>query len=93
MKNVDKNIIFSLQNYEVTYNNYTALKDITLNIKKNEKIALIGPSGGGKTTLLRALYDQRPNECSFIHQDFALVEQLSVYNNVYIGRLDKFLFD
>ena len=33
-------------------NNFQALKNITLDIKKNEIIALLGPNGGGKTTMM-----------------------------------------
>ena len=33
-------------------NNFQALKNITLDIKKNEIIALLGPNGAGKTTMI-----------------------------------------
>jgi len=84
--------IFSFKKVNISYENNSILKDISLNISYGEKISLIGPSGAGKTTLLKALYDQNPTECSFIHQDFSLVDPLSVYNNVYIGRLDRYSF-
>ena len=47
-----KNIV-SIKNLSKTYdNNFQALKDINLNIKKDEIIALLGPNGAGKTTLI-----------------------------------------
>ena len=42
----------NLDNINLSINNKFILKDVNLNIEKNEKIALIGPSGSGKSQLL-----------------------------------------
>ena len=49
--------LFSVEIRDVskTFNNVTALKNITLNIYKGEFFSLLGPSGCGKTTLLRMI--------------------------------------
>ena len=39
-------------NYSLNENNIRVLKDINLEIKKNERVAIIGESGSGKTSLL-----------------------------------------
>ncbi len=78
-----------LENVSVSYKDKPVLKNISLAIREGEKIALIGPSGAGKTTLLRKLYELEQDGAAFIHQDFALVSQLSAFHNVYIGRLDQ----
>jgi phosphonate transport system ATP-binding protein len=31
----------------------------------------------------------RSDDCAFVHQQYALVPQLSVFHNIYIGRLDR----
>lgn len=80
--------LLSLVGEDISYTDFVALKGITLSIAEGEKVALIGQSGAGKTTLLRRLYQLQPELCSFIHQHHALVPQLSVFHNIYIGRLD-----
>ena len=42
----------NLDNINLSIDNKSILKDVNLNIEKNEKIALIGPSGSGKSQLL-----------------------------------------
>ena len=49
---MDKLII---QNLDLFYGNFHALKNIEMNIAENEITALIGPSGCGKSTFLRTL--------------------------------------
>ena len=42
-----------VRNLSFYYGDFRAIKDVSLNIAKNEVTALIGPSGCGKSTLLR----------------------------------------
>ncbi|MDX1694857.1 MAG: phosphate ABC transporter ATP-binding protein PstB [Ketobacteraceae bacterium] len=46
---------FKLRNVSVSYGDARAIKDISLDIGKNEVISFIGPSGCGKSTFLRCL--------------------------------------
>ena len=43
------------ENVDVWYGDTHAIKDVSLNIAKNQVMALIGPSGCGKSTFLRCL--------------------------------------
>jgi phosphonate transport system ATP-binding protein len=81
--------LFSLQGVSVAYDGEAVLKDIYLEIREGEQVVIFGPSGAGKTTLLRRLLELRPDRTAFIHQDYALVPQLSVFHNVYAGSLDQ----
>jgi phosphate transport system ATP-binding protein len=47
--------VFQLAGVEVLYGGVPAVKDISLDIHRNDITALIGPSGCGKSTLLRCL--------------------------------------
>ncbi|WP_419175917.1 phosphonate ABC transporter ATP-binding protein [Desulfosediminicola sp.] len=81
--------LIELQSEDISYGDVVALKNITIGISQGEKVALIGRSGAGKTTLLKRLYLTNPRLCAFIHQHKALVPQLSVFHNIYMGKLDQ----
>ena len=48
-------VVFDLAALEVYYGSFRAVRDVTMQIRKNEITAFIGPSGCGKTTVLRCL--------------------------------------
>ena len=56
---MENNAVISIQNlvkqFPVGRDFFTALKNITLNLRKGEFTGLVGPSGSGKTTLLNII--------------------------------------
>ena len=47
--------IVSLENVWIWRGRHLALRDVSLNLKDNKFIGLMGPNGGGKTTLIKAV--------------------------------------
>ena len=73
----------------VGYAGRTVLRDIDLTIQAGERVAVLGRSGAGKSTLLNLVYDRAGDDAALIPQSAALVRTLSVFHNVFMGRLDR----
>ncbi|MCA6062136.1 ATP-binding cassette domain-containing protein [Thalassolituus marinus] len=82
-------VLFRLQGHSVSHGRHRVLHDINLSIYAGEKVALIGPSGAGKSTLLDCLYPQQAAYTALCPQQGGLVDILSVYQNIYMGGLER----
>ena len=81
--------LFDLSEACASYKGKQVLNSVSLSIEAGEKIALVGQSGAGKSTLLKLLYDRHDTECALVPQNLGLVSTLSVFHNVFMGRLHK----
>nr|WP_063998947.1 ABC transporter ATP-binding protein [Campylobacter hyointestinalis] len=79
VKTVSFNENIKLKNIKFRYNrNKTILDNISLEIKKGEKIAFIGPSGSGKSTLVDIIIGlYRPNEGQ-IFVDNSIIDESNI---------------
>jgi ABC-type bacteriocin/lantibiotic exporter with double-glycine peptidase domain len=77
-KNIElKNVSFRYKN-----NQKTILQNINLKIKKNSKIAIVGKSGSGKTTIVDIIIGLlEPSEGELLIDDFLLSSQADKLNN------------
>ena len=46
--------VFEMRNARKAFGALEVLKDVSLKVEKGEVVSIIGPSGGGKSTMLRA---------------------------------------
>ena len=71
------------------------LRDVTLHVEPGETVAIVGPSGGGKTTLCQLIprfYDVSTGSIAIDGQDIRDVTQRSIHENIGIVQQDVFLF-
>ena len=55
---IEETIALRVNNYSVAFDELL-IENVNFEIKSNEKVALIGPNGTGKTTLLREIYNNK----------------------------------
>lgn len=77
-----------LKDASAGYAGHAVLHDINLTISAGERVAVMGRSGAGKSTLLNLIYEKLATDIALIPQAASLVKTLSVFHNVYMGRLD-----
>lgn len=95
LQNVEGEITFKHVSFEYPDDHTPVLSDINLTIKPGEKVALVGPSGGGKTTLCNLIprfYDPTEGEILLDGQNIKKVTLQSLRSNVGVVQQDVYLF-
>ena len=82
-------LLLELREETVGYSGTTVLRELELNIEQGERIALVGESGAGKSTLLNLIHTRLGKTAALVPQELGLVQALSVFHNVYMGRLHQ----
>ena len=60
-------IVFEMENVDYSVGGKTLVKDFSSQVQRGDKIALIGPNGCGKTTLLRLMLQQLKADSGRVH--------------------------
>jgi subfamily B ATP-binding cassette protein MsbA len=84
------------ENVSFRYAEEPVLQNVDLTIRRGETIAIVGPSGGGKTTLvnlLPRLYDPREGRITFDGVDLRDATLASLRRQIGIVTQDTILFD
>ncbi len=86
---------FRTVQFSYTQGNRIILQDFNLKIKAGEKVGIVGPSGGGKSTILKVLarlHDIQGGQILIDHQDIAMVTQESLHRHIAFVPQDPVLF-
>jgi len=95
LENVKGEITFRNVSFEYPDDHTPVLSQINLTIKPGEKVALVGPSGGGKTTLCSLIprfYDPTEGEILLDGQNIKNVTLKSLRSNIGVVQQDVYLF-
>lgn len=94
-KNLEGNIYFSNVQFIYPHTGIQALKDFNLKIKKGEKVAIIGRTGSGKSTiahLLLRMYDVTAGRIEMDGADIRNIELKTLREQISYVPQDVFLF-
>ena len=94
ISNLKNSINFIIKSFK--YENKNVLQNINFTIKKGQKVALVGHSGGGKTTLadlLTRLYDLEDGEINIDNINIKDVDLFNLRNIISIVSQDSILFN
>ena len=92
---VKGDVIFDHVSFHYNDNDRTVLADINETVKAGDKIALVGPSGGGKTTfcnLIPRFYDVSGGRILIDGQDIAQLTQRSLRENIGMVQQEVYMF-
>lgn len=95
LSDVKGTIEFDHVSFEYADDHTQVLNDICLKIRPGERIALVGPSGGGKTTLCNLLprfYDTTGGTISIDGMDVRDITLRSLRSNIGVVQQDVYLF-
>ena len=81
--------LLTLANESAGYAGRPVLHNISFTLCRGERVSVLGKSGSGKSTLLGLAYARMAQHAALVPQAAALVRPLSVFHNVYMGRLDR----
>ena len=87
--------VYRVQGLSFSYGNSPVLQNLSFQIKEGEKIAIVGASGGGKTTLfklLSGLYLPEKNRIFFRGQDLSQIPLKELRENITAAPQEAFLF-
>ena len=62
-----------IKNISKAFGEFAALKDVSLNVKRGERVVVCGPSGSGKSTLIRCINGLESHEEGSITVDGILL--------------------
>ena len=95
LRDVKGEINFKNVSFRYSDDNCEVLSNINLHIKQGESVALVGPSGGGKTTLCNLIprfYDVTEGKITIDGTDIRDVTLHSLRNNIGMVQQDVYLF-
>ncbi len=95
LKHPRGNIVFEQVSFEYPDDHNRVFKDLNLSIHAGEKVAIVGPSGGGKTTLCNLIprfYDVSAGHITLDGQDIKHFTLKSLRSSIGIVQQDVYLF-
>lgn len=96
LKETEDDIVFNNVSFSYEGGDEHVLRNLTMNVEKNTTLALVGPSGVGKSTLCSLLprfYDTNEGTISVYGKDITKVTKNSLREHIGIVQQDVYIFN
>lgn len=93
--NMTHDIIFDVRSLDFAYDSQPVLRNVNFQVRRGEKIAILGESGCGKTTLfklLSRLYMPQAGQIFFKGEDITKLSLTYLRENIAVSTQESFLF-
>lgn len=80
---------FDIENMELHYGDFHAIKNVNLSIPENQITAFIGPSGCGKSTVLKSLNRMNDLIPECVIEGKITLDDVDIYKNMDVNQLRK----
>lgn len=95
ISNMTHDIIFDVRSLHFAYDSQPVLRNVNFQVRRGEKIAILGESGCGKTTLfklLSRLYMPQAGQIFFKGEDITKLPLTYLRENIAVSTQESFLF-
>ena len=78
-------MLLDIKNIDVLYDDFQVIWDVSINVDNGEMVALLGPNGSGKRTILNKISNLVSHKNGSIHFKNNLISEIPTFKRTELG--------